>query len=259
MDWTVLLYGLKTWCGIQSMQALPPVLLSDAALMPLVGVNARHGRQGGCQRGATQRQRERTPGPISPETWANTIVTLNVRDLARVCNGASRALAPAGVFDQKVTGIADGTDRESTARSQGCGQGHAIEVTGYGWNVRRLIDARPTIPLAVKVGLIQEHEPHWSRALVTQARANLAGHARLHTVVFARGCWDGPDLWWLDQQGLPVVVPANSQMAVTTDARAPAAAGEEGPVGRRAPGAGEHSPHRTAGDRGGRDHSVDPR
>ena len=35
------------------------------------------------------------------------------------------------------------------------------------------------------------------RALVTQARTNLAGHARLHKVVFDRGFLDGVDLWWL--------------------------------------------------------------
>ena len=36
-------------------------------------------------------------------------------------------------------------------------------------------------------GKMQEHATHWTRALVTQARANLGGHARLHQVVFDRG------------------------------------------------------------------------
>jgi Transposase DDE domain len=242
----VLLYGLKTLFGIKSMNALPPLLFSDEALMQLVGFNARHVRQGVCQRGATTRQRERTPGPISPETLANNIVKLNLRDLERMFNGAIRALAQAGVFDKQVTGIADGTDLETTARYQGCGQVtrkvriedkqgqvHAIEVTAYGWKVLLLIDARTKIPLAVKVGPIQEHETHWTRALVTQARANLAGHARLHKVVFDKGFLDGTDLWWLDQQGLTFVVPAKSNMAVTADARAQAVAGEEITVGRR--------------------------
>jgi Transposase DDE domain len=242
----VLLYGLKTLFGIKSMNALPPLLFSDEALMQLVGFNARHVRQGVCQRGATKRQRERTLGPISPETLANNIVKLNLRDLERVFNGAIRALAQAGVFDKKVTGIADGTDLETTARYQGCGQVtrkvriedkqgqvHAIEVTVYGWKVLLLIDARTRIPLAVKVGPIQEHETHWTRALVTQARANLAGHARLHKVVFDKGFLDGTDLWWLDQQGLTFVVPAKSHMAVTADARAQAVAGGEITLGRR--------------------------
>jgi hypothetical protein len=243
----VLLYGLKTLFGIDSMHALPILLFSDEALMQLVGFNAQHVRQGVCQRGAATRQGERTPGPISPETLANNIVKLNLRDLERVFNGAVRALAQASVFGRRVTGIADGTDLETTDRYRGCGQVtrkvriedkhgwvHAIEVTVYGWKVLLLIDACTKIPLAVKVGQIQEHETHWTRALVTQARANLAGHARLQKIVFDKGFLDGTDLWWLDQQGLTFVVPAKTNMAVTADARAQAMAGEGITVGRRA-------------------------
>jgi hypothetical protein len=243
----VLVYSLKTLFGIKSMNALSPLLFSDEALMQLVGFNAQHVRQGMCQRGAAKRQGERTPGPISPETVANNIVKLNLRDLERVFNGAIRALAKAGVFDKKVTGMADGTDLETTARDQGCGQVtrkvriedkqgrvHEIEVTVYGWKVLRLIDARTKIPLAGKVGKIHEHEALWTRALVTQARLNLAGAARLHTVIFDKGFLDGSTLWWLDQQGITFVVPAKANMAVTADARAQAAAGDEITAGRRA-------------------------
>jgi hypothetical protein len=242
----VLLYGLKTLFGIESMNALPPLLLSDEALMQLVGCNAQQVRQGICQRGATQRQGERSPGPICPDTLAKNIVKWNVRDLEAVFNGSIRALAHAGVFGAKVTGIADGTDLETTDRYRDCGQVtrkvriedtqgrvHEIEVTVYGWKVLLWIEAATKIPLAVKVGQIQEHETHWTRALVTQARANLAGHARLQKVVFDQGFLDGTDLWWLDQQGLTFVVPAKTNMAVTADARAQAMAGEGITVGRR--------------------------
>jgi hypothetical protein len=86
---------------------------------------------------------------------------------------------------------------------------------------------------AVKVAQIQEHETRFLRALVTQARTNLAGTARLHTVVFDKGFLDGVDLWWLDQHGISFVVPAKANMAVTADARAQAAAGEGVTHGRR--------------------------
>jgi Transposase DDE domain len=145
-----------------------------------------------------------------------------------------------------VLTIIDGTDLKTTAHYTGCGQVtrivriedthgkvHEIEVTVYGWKVLLMIEAVTKIPLAVKVGKIQEHETHWTRALVTQARANLAGHARLHKVVFDRGFLDGTDLWWLDQHGLCFVVPAKANMAVTADARAQAAAGEGITHGRR--------------------------
>ena len=113
------------------------------------------------------------------------------------------------------------------------GQVHEIEVTVYGWKVLLLIDAATKIPLAVKVVQIQEHEALWTRALVTQARRNLAGPARLRKVVFDQGVLDGTELWWLDQPDILFVVPAKGKMAVTVAARAQAAAGEGSPMGRR--------------------------
>jgi hypothetical protein len=242
----VLLYSMKTLFGMESINALPSLLFSDEALMQLVGFNAQQVRQGICRRGATKRQGERLPGPICPDTLANNIVKWNLRDLEAVFNGSIRALAKAGVFGAKVSGIADGTDLETTEHDTGRGQVtrmvrsedtrgrmHEIEVTVYGWKVFLLIDAATKIPLAVKVGQIQEHEALWTRALVTQARLNLQGYARLHKVVFDQGFLDGTTLWWLDQHEITFVVPAKTNMAVAADARAQAAADEGLTVGRR--------------------------
>jgi hypothetical protein len=167
----VLLYGVKALFGIDSINALSSLLFSDEAFMQLVGFNAQQVRQGICQRGATKRQGERAPGPMCPDTLAKNIVKWNLRDLEAVFNGTIRALAKAGVFGAKVTGMVDGTDLETTERYAGCGQVtrtvriedkqgrvHEIEVTVYGWKVLLLIDAATKIPLAVKVGKIHEHE-----------------------------------------------------------------------------------------------------
>ncbi len=105
-------------------------------------------------------------------------------------------------------------------------------MTVYGWKLLVLMEALTRIPLAAKVVKIHEHEVAFTRALVTQARANLAGYAILGKVIFDKAFLDGADLWWLDQQRLGFVVPAKEDMAVTADARALAAAGE-GVVGRR--------------------------
>jgi hypothetical protein len=200
----LLLYSLKTLFGIESMHALPALLFSDEALMRLVGFNAQQVRHGVCQRGAAQRQGPRTRGPICPDALADNIVKLNVRDLEAWFNGCIRALAKAGVLAPKVTGIVDATDLETTAQYEGCGhvtrqrkitdkRGHVheIEVTVYGWKLIVLIDASTKIPLAGQVVPINEHEVLSMRALVTQARTNLAGYARLHKVVFDTGFWTG--------------------------------------------------------------------
>jgi hypothetical protein len=177
---------------------------------------------------------------------ADNIVKLNLRDLETLFNGVIRALAKAGMFAAKVTGIVDATDLETTAQYEGCGQvtrkrritdkrgkEHEIEGTVYGWKLIVLIEADTKIPMAATVVPIQEHESLSLRALVTQARTNLAGHARLHKVVFDRGFWDGVDLWWLQQHGILFVVPAKANTAVTVDAQAQAAVGEGMTVGCR--------------------------
>jgi hypothetical protein len=55
--------GLKTWCGLERINAWPMLLCSVAAVMRLVGCKAQQVRQGSGQRGATKRQVERVPGP----------------------------------------------------------------------------------------------------------------------------------------------------------------------------------------------------
>jgi hypothetical protein len=241
-------YGLKTLWGIESMNALPVLLCSAEARMQLVGFNAQQVRPGVCQRGAAKRQRPRTEGPICSDTLANNLVQLNLRDLEAWFNGTMQALAQAGIFGAKVTGIVEATDLETTAAYAGGGQvtrrrkitdthghGREIEVTVYGWKPMVLIDALTKIPLAVRVVPIHEHAVLSMRALGTQARTKLDGCARLHKVVFARGFVEGADLWWLDRHGLTCVVPAQDNMAVTVEARAQAAAGEGITMGRRMP------------------------
>jgi hypothetical protein len=113
---SVWLYSLKTLFGVDSMKALPPLLFSDEALMRRVGFNAPQVRQGVCQRGAAKRQGPRTAGPICPDTLAENIVQLNVRDLEALFKRIVRALAQTGVRAPNVTGIVDATDLETTAQ-----------------------------------------------------------------------------------------------------------------------------------------------
>jgi hypothetical protein len=96
------------------------------------------------------------------------------------------------------------------------------------------IDAHTKLPLAATVVPIQAHETRSLRALVTQARTTLVGHARRHKVVFDKGFLEGVDWWWLAPHGIVCVVPAKEHMAVTVDTRAQDAAGEGVTVGRQA-------------------------
>jgi hypothetical protein len=218
--------------------ALPSWLGREAALRPWVGCKAPQVRDGRCQRGSAQRQGARRPGPIWPDTWAKHIVPLQVRDLEGRFTGAIRAVAKAGSLGTPVTGMAAGTALEPTERSPGGGpvtrtrrieaqrgHGHASAGTVYGGKGLGLSDARTQIPLAVKGGPMDEHEPPWTRAVVTHARAQGAGGARLRQMGCDQGVWEGTALWGLAQHDRLVVVPATAHLAVTPDAQAPAAAG----------------------------------
>ena len=252
----VLLYGMKTLFGMETMNALPDLWFSDEAAMRLAGFNAVQIRQGICQRSHEKRQGDKPPGPLCPDTLADNIVKLSLTAMEAFLNGVVQALATAGVFARQVTGILDGTDLETTARSEGCGQGtrkrtitdkrgkvREIEGTVYGWKWLVMIEGRTKLPLAAKVVQIQDHEAPFPQELVTQARTNLADHARLRRGLFDRGFLDGADLWWLTQQGIRFVVPAKENLAVTADAHALAAVGA-GVVARRvhtvAHGQGKH-------------------
>ena len=244
---SVMLYGRQTVCGMEARHALPALLCSDEAAMRLAGGNAVPRRDGLCQRRHAKRQGAQAPGPLCPDTWADNIVTLSLEAMAACRHGVGQDLAQAKVFARQVTGIVEGTDLETTARSAGCGQatrqrqrtdtrgqGREIAVTVYGWKLRVMIEVRTTRPLAATVGQSQAHAASVTRALVRQAQATLARHARLRRVVCARGCLDGADRWWLAPQDRGLVVPATEHRRVTAAAQALAAAGP-GVVARRVP------------------------
>jgi hypothetical protein len=153
------------------MHGLPEWRFSDEASMRWVGVNAQQVRHGVCQRGMATRQGPRQEGPICPEALANNLVKLDLRALEALCNRVIRALAKAGLFRATDTGSVDGTDLETTAQDEGCGQVtrtrkltdtqgqvREIEVTVYGWKLIVLIDALTKMPLAVQVVPIQAHD-----------------------------------------------------------------------------------------------------
>jgi hypothetical protein len=190
---------------------------------------------------------------MCPATLAHHIVKRQLRDLEAWVNGPLRALATAGLWDATVTGMIEAPDLDTTAADAGRGpatrqrqipaipgSGHASAVTVDGWKPIVVRDARPTMPLAVKVVPIHAHEGLSRRAVVTQARPTLAGASRRHQVSCERGVVAGVARGWLAQQGLTCVVPATDHLAVTAEARASpvAAACTRGATGRGPPPGG---------------------
>jgi hypothetical protein len=168
------------------------------------------------------------------------------RARAALLNGRLQAVAQAGRGGATSAGSLDAAELEPTQHDANCGQVprkrqvtdeggrvHGIAVTVYGWQALVWVEARTKIPLPVQV--VKSHDPEvlCRRALVMPAQATPAGATRLDQLAVDRGFWAGPELGWLDQRGITGGVPAKANMAVTADARAQGAAGEEATMGRR--------------------------
>ena len=228
------LYLLKTLYGIASMNALPPLLFSNVALMTLVGFNAHQVAQGFTRRGDDRRRLKRKAGPLSPQALAQNICKLTEEQMAAFFNGVVRRLVAWGFVQGEIMVALDGSKLPTTAKfvGRGClavehkakekGTGRIVTVVRYvfGWKVLVLIEVRTRLPLALKVVRIEEYEGQWLLLLVQQAQANLGGRARITKVVIDRGYLDGADLWALHQMGLTFVVVGKAGMAVVEDAHA---------------------------------------
>jgi len=235
---------LKTLYGIASLNALPPLLFSNVALMRLIGFNAHQVGQGLTRRGDTRRRLRPKRGPLSPQCLGAHICKLGVEQLAALFNGTVRLLVARGLFQGDLTVALDGSKVLTPASYPGRGclsvtrtateaktkRRVRIVETLFGWKVLVLIDVlidvRTRLPLAMAVGKIQDYEGQWLLPLIRQAQENLGTAARITTVVIDRGYLDGEDLWALDRRDLTFVIVAKDNMVVTEDARNLAVAGE---------------------------------
>jgi len=236
----VLIYLLKTLYGIESMNALPPLLFSNLALMSLIGFNAYQVANGLTRRGDDRRQKKPKQGPLSPECLAANICKFTAPQMEAFFNGVVGLIVGLGFLAGELTIALDGSQLATTKKYQGRGclrverevkdrkTGQSIKQVRlvFGWKILVLIEVRTRLPLAAKVVKIEEYEGRWLVPLLKQAQANLGEQARIAKVVVDRGYLDGEDLWQVDQLGLIFVVMAKAGMIVREDAQALARAGE---------------------------------
>src|SRR5712691_7354693 len=82
----VLLYFLKVLLGGESMNELPRVLLSDLALMELVGFNAYQCENGLTKRGDASRKTKKKQGPLTAQCLADNICKITQEEMERLFN-----------------------------------------------------------------------------------------------------------------------------------------------------------------------------
>ncbi len=236
----VLMTIMRCVGGVQSTLAMQDVLLTDEALMGLVGFNAAQVRQGSNDRGTSRRTRPvEVRGALCYETIADNIVKVGPDKLAALFNGAIRCLAQQGVFPKHIDVSLDATDDEATPsykteddvpvpsvtrekRPEVRANQHArkVKVTVFGWKIWLVFEPVSKIPLAMKIDGINVADNAHAFEVLAQAQANVAGYATLRSVALDRGFLDGKLLSRIDGEARVIVyIPAKSNMTITADAR----------------------------------------
>lgn len=254
----VLFTIMRSVGGVQSQLATHDLLLTDEALMGVLGFNAVEVKEGCNQRGLSRRTSPvEIRGPFGYEAAADAIVEIGLEKLEAMFNGAIRCLAAQGIFPKDINAVLDGTDDEATPKyktDDGCpvpsvtrekrpdvrANRHAkkTKVTVFGWKIWIVWEPETKIPLALAIDGINECDNKHAAAVIEKAKQNIAGHARIRSVALDRGFLDGKLLSDIETGGVKIIyIPSKSNMAITKDARAIARRAEaEAARGRTLPG-----------------------
>jgi hypothetical protein len=225
--------------GVQSMLATRDVLLTDEALMGVLGFNAAQVRDGSNDRGLSRRTKPvEIRGAFSYETVADNIVAVGKDKLVAMFNGVVRCLAKQGIFPKRIDALLDATDDEATPGYE-TDDGKEVpsvtrekrpdvranrpakktKVTVFGWKVWVVWEPVSRIPLAIAIDGINVADNAHAYEVVAQSRKNVEGYATIRSVALDRGFLDGNLLSKIDGEGAIVYLPAKSNLTITTDAR----------------------------------------
>jgi len=225
--------------GVQSMLATRDVLLTDEALMGVLGFNAAQVRDGSNDRGLSRRTKPvEIRGAFSYETVADNIVAVGKDKLVAMFNGVVRCLAKQGIFPKRIDALLDATDDEATPGYE-TDDGKEVpsvtrekrpdvranrpakktKVTVFGWKVWVVWEPVSRIPLAIAIDGINVADNEHAYEVVAQSRKNVEGYATIRSVALDRGFLDGNLLSKIDGEGAIVYLPAKSNLTITTDAR----------------------------------------
>lgn len=225
--------------GVQSMLATRDVLLTDEALMGVLGFNAAQVRDGSNDRGLSRRTKPvEIRGAFSYETVVDNMVAVGKDKLVAMFNGVVRCLAKQGMFPKRIDAVLDATDDEATPgyetddgkevpsvtrekRPDVRANRHVkkTKVTVFGWKVWVVWEPVSRIPLALAIDGINVADNEHAYEVLAQARKNVEGYATIRSVALDRGFLDGNLLSKIDDDGAIVYIPAKSNLTITTDAR----------------------------------------
>lgn len=228
----IFLYICRIILGIKSQNSLPDLLFSNTAAMGLVGFNAYQVKNGICNRGDDKRKTKEKQGPICPPTLSNNIVKIPKEEVEKLLNKAISKIAENKLLPERILGILDSTDIETTPKFKGAksvtrkkrikdksGKEKEVEITVWGFKLLALYHYQTKIPLAAKLININEQGNKYTQEILKIAKDNLGNNCKIKCVVMDREFLDGEDLWELHKEDIHFVVPAKTNMQVFEDAK----------------------------------------
>ncbi len=226
---------LVTYCarvitGLSSQNQMPTHLFRNAGLLRRIGFTARQVKEGFCRRGKGVMR------PIHKNTVADALEHLSEEESQAIFDGSVEDLVRAR-FVKDTTFSIDGTELHATERYAGAGKitsvkeisdrwgrSNTVSSTRCGYLLVSLRGVKTNTVVAAQVKKIGTSEH--GMVLNTVQAAKKAG-VRVRLLLMDGGYCVGGMLWRVKHnEEVDFIVPSDSTMSITEDARSLAAAGE---------------------------------
>jgi hypothetical protein len=219
----VVTYCARIILGLSSQNQIPTHLFRDAGLLRRIGYTAKQIEEGFCQRGKGRTR------PIHKNTVADALERLTEEESEGIFDGSVVDLIKAKLVQDDIFSM-DGTELSATEKYPGAGKvtsskeikekgGEVKTVTTsrYGYLQLSLRGVDSNTVVAARVTQIGQSEHPWALVLVKAAKA--AG-ARVKVLLVDGAYCVGDVLWRLKhEEKVDFIVPADSSMCITADAR----------------------------------------
>lgn len=216
-------YCAKVILGLSSQNQLPTHLFRDAGLLRRIGYTAKQVEEGFCHRG------KGLTHPIHKNTLADALERLTGEESQGIFDGSVSDLVRAKLVEDNVFSL-DGSELHTTEHYPGAGRviitrevkdkwGRVRAVTSsrHGYLLLSLRGVKSNTVVAARVEKVGTSEHPQAIALVRAAKA--AG-VRVRVLLIDGAYCVGGALWQLKhEEKVDFIVPADSSMCVTEDAR----------------------------------------
>jgi hypothetical protein len=226
-------YCAKVIMGLRSQNQLPTHLFRDAGLLRRIGYTARQVEEGFCGRGKGLAR------PIHKNTVADALERLTEAESAGIFRGSVTDLVQAKLVDDTVFSM-DGMEMHATERCPEAGRVSSTREVKDKWGRLKTVTSTRCGDLLLSLRGVESNTVVAARVkkigtsehvdVITLVREGKAAGVRIRILLIDGAYCVGEVLWPLKhEEKVDFIVPADSTMCITEDARGLAVL-KEGPV-----------------------------